>query len=150
MGRRIVGPTIETVRGKRVRKTTGDETDYAGRLKDLIPGEAAALYITGVALIPKEDKMGLVGLTVWAVLCFLLSVVYTAWQTRVAEGKPKSEVHKPDWVHVAITSFSFVLWVYTLGGPFQTYGIYYAWIGALIALVWTFVVPIFYTGPKVK
>lgn len=134
----------------RVKKSWGDETDYTGRLKNLIPGKAAALYISGVALIPKEDRVGVIGLTVWVALCFLLTIVYAVWQTMPVEGKPKSEVHKPDWVHVAITSFSFVLWVYTLGGHFQMQGIYFYWIGALLTLVWTFIVPIFYTGSKTQ
>ena len=41
------------------------------------------------------------------------------------------------------TSLSFVAWLYTMGGPFREWGIYEPWIGAVLLVLWTLVVPLF-------
>jgi hypothetical protein len=143
MGRRIVPRGTEVVDGRKVRSITPTpgETSYTDRLKNLIPAETAALYISGVAIIPTGQKVGLI---VWASFCLILTVIYMAWQSKKVEDQLNS--HGIDWVHVTIASISFVLWVYTLGGPFTAYGVYISWIGTLLILAWTFIVPNFYKG----
>lgn len=49
---------------------------------------------------------------------------------------------------MGIASFSFVVWVYALGGLFDGLGLYVPWIGTLLMLGWTAIVPFLYKGPK--
>ena len=51
-------------------------------------------------------------------------------------------------MHVAISSVAFVIWVYSLGGPFAVFNLYVPYIGSLLVLAWTFFVPTFYKGPQ--
>jgi hypothetical protein len=146
MGRRIVKlAAVETGdQGLRenVPATGTDLGQYWDRLKNLIPTEVSAIYIAGQGVIPQGEKVGLV---VWAVLCLGFTILFMSRQTKKIEGQP--DVTCPiDWTHVTISSISFVLWVYALGGPFSDYGLYIPWIGTLLILGWTFVVPYIYKG----
>jgi hypothetical protein len=111
---------------------------YMDRLIKLIPAEVVGLYLVGVGMIPKGEN---VSVAVWALVCLALVVLVRAYGT----GDPAAKV-PPQWGAVAVASISFVIWVYNMPGPFQAYGIAVSYIGSLMVLVWTFVVPIFYKG----
>jgi hypothetical protein len=112
---------------------------YLDRLLKMIPGEVVALYLVGSGLIPEGESIATV---VWAVVCLIGVIVVRVYGTTDPENsKP------PDWVHVTISCVAFVIWVYSMGGPFAEYGLYIPYIGSLLVLVWTFFVPIFYKGP---
>ena len=119
-----------------------DLGQYWDRLKNLIPAEVSALYVAGQSVIPPEQRVAPV---VWALLCLVFVLVVTVKQTQTAEGKPKLK-YPIDWTHVIISSVSFLIWVYALGGPFVILGIHLPWIGALLMLSWTFLVPQLYQG----
>jgi len=42
-----------------------------------------------------------------------------------------------------VTTVSFIIWVYTLGGPFIVWGIYYSLIGSVVLVLWSVVIPLF-------
>jgi hypothetical protein len=42
-----------------------------------------------------------------------------------------------------VTTISFVIWVYTLGGPFIVWGIYYSIIGSVVLVLWSVIIPLF-------
>jgi hypothetical protein len=112
---------------------------YLDRLLKMIPAEVVSLYLVGSGFIP--EGQGIV-LTIWAVICLIGVVALRAYGTTdPVEKKP------PDWVHVAISSIAFVIWVYSLGGPFKAQGLAVPYIGSLLVLAWTFFVPMFYKGP---
>ena len=112
---------------------------YLDRLLKMIPGEVVGLYLVGSGFIPKDQSIVQV---VWAIVCLIGVVVIRVYGTADPENnKP------PDWVHVAISSVAFLIWIYTLGGPFEALGWYVPYIGSLLVLAWTFFVPIFYKGP---
>lgn len=79
---------------------------------------------------------------VWALVCLAGVFVVRAYGT----SDPQSNL-SPDWVHVAISAVAFVIWVYTLGGPFAASDLYEPYVGSLLVLAWTFFVPIVYKGP---
>lgn len=114
---------------------------YLERLIKMIPAEVVSLYIVGIGIIPEEQ---VIGMTVWAIICliglFFIRIYGTA---DPVENKP------PDWTHIIISAIAFVIWVYSLGGPFAAWGLYVPWAGSLVVLAWTFFVPIFYKGPAV-
>lgn len=126
---------------KVARKGSGEEAkDYLSRLIKLIPGEVVGLYLVGSGLIPKNQP---ISLAIWTFICLLAVVVVTVY------GTTDPEKHEPpDWIHVLISSVSFVIWVYTLGGAFAAYNLEVPYIGSLAVLVWTFFVPYFYKGPS--
>ena len=149
MGRRIVNivapaSTTRTVTPGAAATPQPDLSQYADRLKNLIPAEVSAIYIAGQGIIPSEQKMGL---PIWAVFCLIAAIVFTAKESKTAENNPGKQ-YPVDWTHVAISSISFIIWVYTLGGPFVALGISVPWAGALIMLGWTFMVPVIYKGAK--
>jgi hypothetical protein len=112
---------------------------YLDRLLKMIPAEVVSLYLVGSGLVPKDQY---IALTVWAVVCLAGVVLVRAYGTAdPANNKPT------DWVHVAISTAAFVIWVYSLGGPFTAFNLYVPYLGSLLVLAWTFLVPLFYKGP---
>jgi hypothetical protein len=112
---------------------------YLDRLLKMIPAEVVSLYLVGSSLIPADQT---IALAIWAAVCLVGTVLVRAYGT----ADPAAN-KKPDWVHVAISSVSFVIWTYSLGGPFEAYGLHTAYLGSLLVLAWTFFVPLFYKGP---
>jgi hypothetical protein len=45
-----------------------------------------------------------------------------------------------------VAAVAFVIWVYTLGGPFADFGVHVPWIGSLLVLAWTSFIPLLYKG----
>lgn len=135
---RIVRPDSALVKAERL---TGqdDFKFYLDRLLKMIPAEVLSLYVVGSGLIPPGEPLVL---AIWAAVCLVGVICLRAYGTAdPANSKPV------DWIHVMISSVAFVIWVYTLGGPFIEYGLHVAYIGSLLVLAWTFFVPIFYKGP---
>ncbi len=112
---------------------------YLDRLMKMIPGEAVGLYLVGSGFIPTAQSLVLL---IWSVICLGGVIAIKAYGTA-----DRANQIPPDWVHVAISSVAFVIWVYSIGGPFAAYGIGTPYIGSLLVLAWTFFVPIFYKGP---
>jgi hypothetical protein len=44
---------------------------------------------------------------------------------------------------LGVTTISFIIWVYTLGGPFVVWGIYYSLIGSVVLVLWSVIIPLF-------
>lgn len=112
---------------------------YLDRLLKMIPGEVVGLYLIGNGFIPKDQA---IALAIWAAVCLVGVIFIRAYGTAdPAANKP------PQWGPVAISSIAFLIWVYTLGGPFAAFNLAVPYIGSLLVLAWTFFVPIFYKGP---
>lgn len=116
-----------------------DFGSYLDRLLKMIPAEIISLYLVGSRLIPEEQAIVLV---VWAVICLIGLLIVRAYGTA-------DQVNNlpPDWTHVGISAAAFVVWVYSLGGPFEALGLYINYVGSLLVLAWTFFVPLLYKGP---
>jgi len=136
------------------RETAGaheELQDYFIRLMRLIPSEIIGLYLIGDGVIPKTaslppgkvDTTRAIALIVWSIVCLVGLVALRAWGT--ADNRRKG---KPQWVAVSLSAISFLIWLYSIGGPFQEFpGVRVPFIGSLLVLAWTFFVPFFYTGP---
>ncbi len=120
--------------------TEDDFKFYLDRLLKMIPAEVVSLYVVGIGFIPVEKPVVLV---IWALLSLVGVVLIRAYGTKDPEAAKVI-----DWTHVAISSVAFVIWVYSLGGPFEAYHLYIPYVGSLLVLAWTFFVPIFYKGPE--
>jgi len=73
----------------------------------------------------------------WPVACLVLTIVVRAFGT--------SDRHGPQWLSVAISAVSFVLWVYATGGHFLNYDVDVN-LASLAVLVWTTLVPVLWRG----
>ncbi|MEA3194859.1 MAG: hypothetical protein QOD26_3192 [Betaproteobacteria bacterium] len=111
---------------------------YMDRLIKLIPAEIVSLYLVGIGIIPKEEGTSLI---VWGLVCLVLVVIVRAYATSDSAAQLK-----PQWGAIAVSSVSFVIWIYNMPGPFQVLGWAVPYIGALLVLVWTFIIPFFYKG----
>jgi len=124
---RISGPS----RAATVGRPVGPLDPWLARLVKLVPAEIVAVYLAGRPLAQARYA------GTWPVACLVLVVVVRAWGTRDRRG--------PQWVSVAISAVSFVLWVYAMGGRFLTYNVDVN-LAALAVLVWTTLVPVFWRG----
>lgn len=113
--------------------------DYLERLMKVIPSEVIGLYIIGGGLIPEGETLWLIGWFAFGLVAVL--AIRTFGTADLAEGKP------PQPVPVAIAVVAFAIWAYTLGGPFAALGLTVPWVGSLLVLMWSFVIPFFYKGP---
>jgi hypothetical protein len=77
----------------------------------------------------------------WAGTCLVGLLALRLYGTA---DRPKGE--SPQFGAVAISSIAFIVWVYTLGGPFEAFNLYVPYVGSLLVLAMTFFCPIFYKG----
>lgn len=136
---RIIRPDSSSGLRSSVSEKEEGLKSYLERLVKMIPGEVVGFYLIGRGEIADNQAVELV---IWALIGLVAVIVVKAWGT-----SDKANDVQPDWIHVTISSIAFVIWTYTLGGPFLAYGIYVPSIGSLLVLTWTFFIPIFYKGP---
>lgn len=100
-----------------VSATRNEEVkEYLDRLMKMIPGEVVGLYLVGSGFIPKND---LITLVVWSCICLIAVIVVRIYGTMdPARNLP------PDWIHACISAVAFIIWLYTIGGPFVAFHIY--------------------------
>jgi hypothetical protein len=113
---------------------------YLERLLKMIPAEVVGLYVIGNGFIPQDKALGS---ALWCVFCFLMVFVVRVYGTRDPKQKKRAQP-----IPVLVSAVAFVIWVYSLGGPFTKYNIYYPSVGSLAVLVWSFLIPIFYKGDR--
>jgi hypothetical protein len=136
---RIQRPDTGAVRAAGAQGSQENFKFYLDRLMKMIPAEVISLYLIGRGFIPFEQP---IVLAAWAVVCLAGVLLVRSYGTADPEANKS-----PDWVHVAISAAAFVIWIYTLGGPFAAANLYVPYVGSLLVLAWTFFVPIFYKGP---
>ena len=106
---------------------------YKERLLKLIPTEIVAAYLVIEGLIPQEATHGaVVSLISFGVLLGLIPLYL----------KKTMQVHQP-W-QIVFTMVSFVVWVYSLGGPFIHYGLHISYMGSVLLILWTLLIPLVY------
>lgn len=115
----------------------GGLAEYIDRLLRLIPSEVVGLYLVGSGVIPDDQAAAHV---LWSVFCFFAVVASRYFGTR------SSTDPTPQLATIVISSVSFVVWLYAIGGPFVDLGWHVGWIGSLMVLSWTFIVPLVYDG----
>lgn len=120
--------------------SSSDESvrDYFGRLVKMIPGEVISLYLVGSGVIPDGKPAAL---SIWTGVCLLAVIAIRIWGTTDVPKKLG-----PQWPVVLISAVSFLIWIYSIGGPFAAYGLAVPYVASLLVLGWTFFVPIFYKG----
>lgn len=111
---------------------------YRERLLKLIPSEIIAAYIFLQGVIPEPEAKW--GLLIASILLLVLTPFYL-----------QKFQHVTNNLQVIITSFSLIVWLYSIGGPFEPWGLYKSWIGSLILVIWTLTVPLIWNdGQNIK
>ncbi len=126
MSRRIITKTLNT---------TGTQVDtYFDRVIKYIPADIIAGWTTATGLLhsdPEAPKNTLL----W-VLFVIFILLTTAWTLRQTTEKNKP----PALTQTAISTGSFAVWVFALGGPFVTLAFYRPLYGSLVLILYTLIV----------
>ncbi|MDZ7738327.1 MAG: hypothetical protein U5K32_04480 [Bacteroidales bacterium] len=106
------------------------ENGYQSRLLKLIPSEIVAAYLVIVGFIPPGYEYSKLLLTViTAVLLIMIPFYLISFQ--YVKGA----------FQIAFTSLTFLVWVYSMGGPFVYYGIHEPVAGSALLVLWTLLLP---------
>ena len=122
-------------------KDINQASDYKDRLLKLIPGEVVAAYITIDGIIPPEAELAK-WVALFVALVLLASIPF--YLTRVYEVT--------NWKQIGFTMGSFLIWLYSLGGPFELWdssigvAIHFPYIGSILLILWTLLIPIIVTA----
>jgi hypothetical protein len=111
-----------------------DVQNYQDRLLKLIPSEIVGAYMVLQGIIPAAQAKW--GTTVISLILMILTPFYL---NRIQNVKRLAQL--------IVTTISFAVWVYSLGGPFQLWGLYQSWIGSTVLIIWTITVPMI-VNPK--
>ncbi|THD75330.1 MAG: hypothetical protein E7812_17425 [Phenylobacterium sp.] len=116
--------------------TPPPEDHYKDRLLKYVPAEVVTLYLTLAALLTTAPKApSWLG---WAI--FAVGVAATWFYLSIV-------LHVKDWRQLLISTLSFVVWVFALGGPFKQFDWYMPIYGGLLLPAFTFFVARFKTAP---
>jgi|SRR5215831_11883959 len=114
-----------------VTQPAGPIDPWLTRLVKLVPAEIIAVYLAGRPLA--EPRLA----GTWPVVCLVLTIIVRAFGTSDHRG--------PQWLSVAVSAVSFVLWVYATGGHFLSLPVDPN-LAALAVLVWTTLAPVLWRG----
>lgn len=110
--------------------------EFRSKLLKLIPSEIVAAYMVLQGIIPEDSgKWGLI------IVSLVLLIITPFYLSKFEKVKGTSQI--------AFSTFSFVVWVYTLGGPFENWGVHKPWIASIVLVLWTLIIPLFFkTNPE--
>ena len=103
--------------------------NYKDRLLKLIPSEIIAAYMVISGIIPEDSAQW--GTLITSVILLILVPLYLRRTQNVQSTS-----------QLIVTTISFAVWVYTIGGPFKAWGLYQPWIGSVILVLWTLTMPL--------
>lgn len=140
MYRQIVSPAMaageQAADTKPTDTTTSDKLtvdDYKDKLIKHIPAEAIAVYLTLQGIITSDASPR--ATTPWLWVAFTVGLAGTPlylWRLQ----------HVSSWVQLSISTVSFAVWVYGLGGAFARYSWYESWTASVVLIAFTFMVPV--------
>lgn len=129
MTRRIVTETLQSYDGRR-------ELDvYSDRLLKYIPADIVAAWLVVSNFIASVDEVP--DSVHW--ITFMVGIVLTALWTKKQTDEPGIP---PAITQIVISTGAFIVWVFSLGGPFATLVFYRPLYGSLMLLLYTLVVPL--------
>jgi uncharacterized membrane protein YozB (DUF420 family) len=126
MSRRIVTTSFQSIEGP---KTSVDT--YFDKVIKYIPADIVGAWIAVTGLI-SSDGGAPKTLLLWIAFAVgtVLTILWTLKQTSALKKKPAI-------TQALISTGSFVVWVFALGGPFSTLGFYRPLYGSLLLIFYT-------------
>ena len=113
------------------------EDKYKDRLLKYIPGEVVTLYVTLTGLA--ATATGLPWWIGWVI--FLIGAIATWVYLRMT-------LHVTDVIQLVVSTLSFCVWAFALGGPFTEFAWYRPIYGALLLPTFTFFAALIKTAPQ--
>ncbi|MGD9558282.1 MAG: hypothetical protein AB7V25_14755 [Mangrovibacterium sp.] len=104
--------------------------DYFNRLLKYIPAEIVGLYLTLVNITNTQSVAEWISWFVFA-LCLVLTPLYLWRVLKVSKS-----------TQLIISTLSFVVWAYALGGPFEQSGLFSNVFAAVLLPIYTVLIPI--------
>lgn len=102
--------------------------NWVGRLTKEIPADVIAVYLTAAGIVKSINDLGEQKILYWVVFVLLL-VMTPLYQWRI------KKVVK--WQQIALSTGAFLVWVFSLGGPFAQFTWYSPGLGALVLPLYT-------------
>jgi hypothetical protein len=133
MGRRIVTT--------RYQGTGGSVDTYFDKVIKYIPSDIVGGWIAVTGLINSASNVP-TSLLLW--IGFGVGIVLTALWTHKQTSVPNMQLAR---TQILISTGSFIVWVFALGGPFATLGFYRPLYGSLLLIFYTLVIGLF-TPPE--
>jgi hypothetical protein len=112
----------------------GGADRYQDRLIKYIPADVIAVYLAIAGILKTATAHVPIHVLQWVVFLILVPGTWL-YLWRVAK------VSK--WQQIVISVIAYVVWVFSLGGPFTQFAWYDAVYGAILLPLYTFLVPIF-------
>jgi hypothetical protein len=107
------------------------ENDYRTKLLKLIPAEIVAAYISIDNIVPEGGNRAWL-LTGASLALLIILPFYLRLILKVAS-----------FGQIAATIGSYLVWVYSLGGPFNEWDYFNKPLAAVILILWTAILPFF-------
>jgi len=104
--------------------------DYFNRLLKYIPAEIVGLYLTLANITNTQSVAGWISWFVFAI-CLLLTPLYLWRVLKVLKS-----------TQLIISTLSFVVWSYAIGGPFEQSGLFNNVFAAILLPIYTVLIPI--------
>jgi hypothetical protein len=109
--------------------------DYLTQLIKYIPSEIVAAFLTIDATIRSSNKISTVAYWMVFITLLILTPLYI-WRVTSAPNKP------PATAQIIISTISFAVWVFAIGGPFARVEWYDPVYAALLLPIYTVAAPI--------
>jgi hypothetical protein len=122
---------IELISNPMSSDTTSAD-DYKDKLLKHIPAEAVAAYITLDGIVRSAAQGN--SLKVWLWVAFLLGLIGTPlylWRLQNVTSR----------MQLSVSTVSFAVWVFALGGIFAQYSWYHSWFASVVLVGYTFLIP---------
>jgi hypothetical protein len=108
--------------------------DYVTRVVKYIPAEVVAVYIAIDGILRTATLPASFWWAVFSAL-LLLTALYT-WRSTQMKELP------PAYLQIAVSTASFAVWVFALGGPFYSLSWYNPAYGSVLIMLFTLVPPL--------
>jgi hypothetical protein len=112
---------------------------YYDKAVKLVPTEIVGAYmvlagVIGVGTATPTAPADSLSRVLIQVVFFVLLIMTPLYLWKIAKVGNK--------VQLIVTTLAFVLWIYTLGGPFSVWGLYEPKVAAVLLTLWSLVVPV--------
>jgi hypothetical protein len=120
-------------------REVNETQSYADKVVKLVPTEIVGAYmvlagIVGVSSSSPTAPTDSLARILIQVVFFALLLLTPLYLWRVSGVS--------NIVQLVVTTLAFILWIYTLGGPFAVWGIYEPKVAAILLTLWSFIVPV--------
>jgi hypothetical protein len=124
---------------------------YADKLMKIVPTEIVGAYIVLAGIIgypPGATEYVEVasGITDDAMRAFLIQFTFGALLV-LTPIYLRRVGHVTSTLQIIMSVASFVIWVYSLGGPFVVWNCYYPLMGSVVLVIWALAVPLILSTP---